>query len=83
MGQAFAGRGTTLGWLLTASSGLGWGRSATVILWRTPGFCWFQSVKAAWPVRTGPVAWAKAGCGAELRAMRAMSAAAGARGVGV
>ena len=34
--------------------GLGLGRSARVILWRTPGCCWFQSVKAAWPVRTAP-----------------------------
>ncbi len=31
----------------------GLGGSPTVILWRTPGCCWFQSVKAAWPVRSG------------------------------
>src|ERR1700679_1573419 len=42
------------GVLSTASSGFGAGRSARVILWRTPGVCWFQSVKAAWPVRTAP-----------------------------
>src|ERR1700723_285362 len=33
--------------LLTASSGLGSGRSPRVILRRTPGCCWFQSAKAA------------------------------------
>ena len=53
MGQASAG-GDDVRLLSTASSGLGWGRSARVILWRTPGCCWFQSVKAAWPVRTLP-----------------------------
>src|SRR5580658_9376277 len=40
----------TWGVLLTDSSGLGSGRSASVILRRTPGFCWFQSANAAWPV---------------------------------
>src|SRR5579863_7474060 len=52
MGHALAGRGITWGVLLTASAGLGSGRSATVILRRMPGCCWFQSAKAAWPVTT-------------------------------
>ena len=39
VGQAPSGRGTTVGPLSTASAGLGAGRSASVILWRTPGCC--------------------------------------------
>src|ERR1035441_5038283 len=63
IGQASAGRGITWGVLLTASSGLGWGKSARVILRRTPGCCWFQSANAARPVM---VCWAGSAAGRSM-----------------